>query len=248
MTGAQAIVKALEMEGVELVFGYPGAAICPVYDALRGSRVRHVLVRQEQNAGHAASGYARISGRPGVCIATSGPGATNLMTALAGAYMDSIPLVAITGQVATSLLGRDVFQEVDTTGAAEPFVKHSYLAARASDLPRILKEAFCIAATGRPGPVLIDVPVDVQEEELDFCYPDRVDIPGYRPTVKGHAGQIRRACQLLAESARPLICAGGGVLTAGAGEVLRAFAGRSEERRVGKECSRTCRSRWSPYH
>lgn len=227
MTGAQAIVKALEMEGVELVFGYPGAAICPVYDALRGSRVRHVLVRQEQNAGHAASGYARISGRPGVCIATSGPGATNLMTALAGAYMDSIPLVAITGQVATSLLGRDVFQEVDTTGAAEPFVKHSYLAARASDLPRILKEAFCIAATGRPGPVLIDVPVDVQEEELDFCYPDRVDIPGYRPTVKGHAGQIRRACQLLAESARPLICAGGGVLTAGAGEVLRAFAGEA---------------------
>lgn len=224
ITGAQAIVRALESEGVELLFGYPGAAICPFYDALRSSSIRHVLVRQEQNAGHAASGYARISGRPGVCIATSGPGATNLMTALAGAYLDSIPLVAITGQVASSLLGRDVFQEIDTTGAVEPFVKHSYLVSRAADLPRIIKEAFYIASTGRPGPVLIDVPVDVQEEQLEFRWPEKVHIPGYRPTIQGHAGQIRRACQLLSASQRPLICAGGGVLTAGAGETLRTFA------------------------
>ena len=224
ITGAQALVRSLEEEGVSLVFGYPGAAICPFYDALRDSSVRHVLVRQEQNAGHAASGYARISGKPGVCVATSGPGATNLMTALAGAYLDSIPLVAITGQVDSGLLGRDVFQEIDTTGAVEPFVKHSYLVSRAKDIPRIMKEAFYIASTGRPGPVLVDVPVDKQEELLSFSYPQSVDIKGYKPTITGHAGQIRRACELLTASQRPLICAGGGVISARAGEVLCRFA------------------------
>ena len=166
INGAQAMVKCLESEGVSVVFGYPGATICPFYDSLSASSIHHVLVRQEQNGGHSANGYARIAGKPGVCIATSGPGATNLITALATAYMDSIPLIAITGQVATDMLGRDVFQEADITGAAEPFTKHSYLVKDVDQLPRIFKEAFYIAATGRPGPVLIDVPVDIQKKEL----------------------------------------------------------------------------------
>lgn len=158
ISAAEAMVKCLEKEGIKTVFGYPGAAICPFYDALADSGIRHVLVRQEQNGGHAANGYARITGKPAVCIATSGPGATNLITAIATAYMDSIPVVAITGQVNSDLLGRDVFQEADITGAVESFVKHSYLVKNAEDIPRIFKEAFYIAGSGRPGPVLIDVP------------------------------------------------------------------------------------------
>ena len=192
MTGAKAIVASLEQEGVTTVFGYPGAAICPVYDCLSDSPICHILVRQEQNAGHAAAAYGRISGRPGVCIATSGPGALNLLTALATAYMDSVPLVAITGQVPSDQLGRDVFQEADITGAAEPFTKHSFLVKDAADIPRIMKEAFYLAGTGRPGPVLIDVPLDVQKKELDFAYPDSVSIRGYHPSTRANPLQLRR--------------------------------------------------------
>lgn len=224
MTGAQAMVKCLELEGVSTIFGYPGAAICPFYDALASSRIHHVLVRTEQNAAHAASGYARISGGVGVCVATSGPGATNMLTGIASAYMDSIPLVVITGQVRSDLLGRDVFQEADITGAAEPFTKHSYIVPKASDLPRIFKEAFHIAATGRPGPVLIDVPIDMQQRTIpDFDYSQPADIIGYKPRVQGHSLQIKKAVEALAGSKRPVLCAGGGVFAAGAREELRAF-------------------------
>ncbi len=224
ITAAEAMVRCLEEEGVKVVFGYPGAAICPFYDALASTDIKHILVRQEQNGGHAASGYSRISGRPGVCIATSGPGATNLLTAIATAYADSIPIVAITGQVSTDLLGRDVFQEVDITGAAEPFVKHSYLVKDATQIPRIFKEAFHIAATGRPGPVLIDVPVDIQNSKLEFEYPEAVDIRGYKPSVKGHVGQIKKVAEAISHAERPLICAGGGVINAGACKQLASFA------------------------
>ena len=222
VSGAEIMVKCLEKQGVKVLFGYPGAAICPFYDALLQSHMHHVLVRQEQNAGHAASGYARTSGEVGVCVVTSGPGATNLITAIASAYMDSIPIVAITGQVRSDLLGRDVFQEADITGACEPFTKHSYLVKRTADLPRIFKEAFHIASTGRPGPVLIDVPVDIQQNRLDKVgYPDKIDILGYKPSVAGHAVQISRAADAIQKAKRPVICAGGGVFSAGAVEALR---------------------------
>lgn len=228
ISGAEIMVKCLELESVELTFGYPGAAICPFYDFLYQSGIRHVLVREEQNAAHAASGYARSSGKPGVCIATSGPGATNLITGIATAYMDSIPLVAITGQVNSELLGRDVFQEADITGACEPFTKHSYLVKHAKDLPRVFKEAFHIASTGRPGPVLIDVPVDVQQEEIEeFHYPEKAMIIGYKPRTQGHAMQIRKAVEAIGKAQRPIICCGGGVVLAGAREELIAFARNS---------------------
>lgn len=224
ITGAMAMVKCLELEGVKTAFGYPGAAICPFYDALAGSSVHHVLVRTEQNAAHAASGYARISGTVGVCIATSGPGATNLLTGIASAYMDSIPLVVITGQVRSDLLGRDVFQEADITGAAEPFTKHSYIISRAQDIPRIFKEAFHIASTGRPGPVLIDVPIDMQQRSIpDFDYNFAVDIIGYKPRVQGHSLQIKKAVDALGQCRRPVLCVGGGIFSADAREELRAF-------------------------
>ena len=224
VTGAEIMVKCLEKQGVKVLFGYPGAAICPFYDALRDSSIRHVLVRQEQNAGHAASGYARASGKVGVCVVTSGPGATNLITAIASAYMDSIPIVAITGQVRSDLLGRDVFQEVDITGACEPFTKYSYLVKRTADLPRVFREAFHIASTGRPGPVLIDIPVDVQQQSIErFSYPDKVDIIGYKPSLNGHAVQIQRAAEAIKKASRPIICAGGGVFSAKAVEELRAL-------------------------
>ena len=223
-TGALAMGRCLELEGVKTAFGYPGAAICPFYDALAGSPIHHVLVRTEQNAAHAASGYARISGEVGVCIATSGPGATNLLTGIASAYMDSIPLVVITGQVRSDLLGRDVFQEADITGAAEPFTKHSYIVSRASDIPRIFKEAFHIASTGRPGPVLIDVPIDMQQKSIpDFDYSRPVDIIGYKPRVQGHSLQIKKAVDALRTCKRPVICVGGGVFSAGAQKELCAF-------------------------
>lgn len=224
ITGAEAIVRSLEMEGVEVIFGYPGATVCPLYDKLSKSKIKHVLVRHEQHAGHEASGYARIKHRPGVCITTSGPGATNLITALGTAYMDSVPLVAITGQVNSELLGRDVFQEADITGASEPFTKYSYLVKRAEDLPRIIKEAFHIASTGRPGPVLIDIPVDVQDQRLDFRYPETVELRGYKPTIKGHAGQIKRVVKGIQSAQRPVICVGGGIFIAEAQEVFRQFA------------------------
>lgn len=219
------MVKCLESEQVELVFGYPGAAICPFYDSLSLSEIRHVLVRQEQNAAHAASGYARASGKPGVCVATSGPGATNLITGIATAYMDSIPLIAITGQVNQWLLGRDVFQEADITGACESFTKHSYLVKDAADLPRVFKEAFHIASTGRPGPVLIDIPTDVQTAKLEsFEYPQKAEIAGYRPRTQGHAVQIRRAAEAVRRSKQPLIVCGGGVVSAAAREEMILFA------------------------
>ena len=214
ISGAQAMVNCLEAQGVSVVFGYPGAAICPFYDCLAQSGIRHILVRSEQNAGHAASGYARVAGRPGVCIATSGPGATNLLTALATAYADSIPLVAVTGQVETGLLGRDVFQEVDTTGAASPFIKYSYLVEDARDIPRVFREAFYIASTGRPGPVLIDMPVDIQRAQLDFAYPETVSIRGYKPRIQGHAGQVERVARALCAARRPLLVVGGGAVGA----------------------------------
>ena len=224
-SGAQLMVKCLEAEGVEIAFGYPGAAICPFYDALYDSSIRHVLVRSEQNAAHMASGYARISGKPGVCIATSGPGATNLITGIATAYMDSVPMVAITGQVNLEQLGRDVFQEADITGACESFTKHSYLVTSAQDIPQVFREAFHIASTGRPGPVLIDVPQDVQEQWMEsFHYPDKADIIGYKPTLSGHPVQIKKAVQAISEAKRPILCCGGGVLLAGAREELNAFA------------------------
>ena len=222
----EAIIRCLQAEGVEVVFGYPGAAICPLYDALRGSGLRHVLVRQEQNAGHAASGYARIAGRPGVCMVTSGPGATNLLTALATAYMDSVPLVALTGQVPTSQIGRDVFQEADITGAAEPFTKYSFLVKTPEDIPKVFKDAFYIASTGRPGPVLIDLPMDVQRKEIAFAYPEQAQIRGYKPTTRGHAGQIERVAAALQKARRPLLCAGGGVLIAGAQQALQTLCER----------------------
>lgn len=229
ISGAEIMVKCLEAEGVSVVFGYPGAAICPFYDKLYDSGINHILVRQEQNAAHAASGYARCSNRPGVCIATSGPGATNLITGIATAYTDSIPMVAITGQVRSDLLGRDVFQEADITGACEPFVKHSYLVNKTEDLPRVFKEAFHIASTGRQGPVLIDIPMDIQTNEIEcFEYPDSVNIIGYKPNTKGHAIQIKRAVDAINKSKRPVIVSGGGVLSSGVKLKLQEFADKTK--------------------
>lgn len=221
---SQAMVKCLEKENIKVVFGYPGAAICPFYDALEDSEIQHILVRHEANAGHAASGYARITGKPAVCIATSGPGATNLITAIATAYMDSIPLVVITGQVSSELIGRDVFQEADITGAAEPFVKHSYLVKNAEDIPRIFKEAFYISGTGRPGPVLIDIPVDVQNVLIDFSYPKTVEIRSYKPSTKGNALQIKRVLTAIENAKKPIICAGGGVFASNAQDEVKALS------------------------
>jgi acetolactate synthase-1/2/3 large subunit len=225
---SDAIVKSLLNEGVDMVFGYPGAAVIDLYESLRKSKIHHVLVRQEQAAAHSASGYARVSGKVGVCIATSGPGATNLITGIATAYMDSIPLAVITGQVKSAMIGRDVFQEADITGATESFTKHSYLVKNANDLPIIIKEAFYIASTGRPGPVLIDIPSDIQAATLDkYIQPETVDIRGYKPTLKGHIGQIKRAVKAISESKRPLIVAGGGVLLTRAQNELISFINKS---------------------
>ena len=224
MTVSQAMVSCLEQEGIRQIFGYPGATICPFYDALSRSDIRHVLVRTEQNAGHAANGYARMTGKPAVCVVTSGPGATNLITGISTAYMDSIPMVIITGQVVSNLLGSDVFQEVDITGACEPFIKHSYLLKDPTQVARMFKEAFYIAGTGRPGPVLIDVPMDVQKMEVDFSYPTEVSIRSYKPSSKGHPGQIKKAAAAIAEARHPVIIAGGGVFSAGAEKELLAFS------------------------
>ena len=229
ISGAEVMVKCLEAEGVSVVFGYPGAAICPFYDKIYDSSIKHILVREEQNAAHAASGYARCSGRPGVCVATSGPGATNLITGIATAYTDSIPMVVITGQVRSDLLGRDVFQEADITGACEPFVKHSYLVSKTEDLPRIFKEAFHIASTGRQGPVLIDIPIDIQTNSIDeFIYPDKVNIMGYKPNTKGHVVQVKRAVEAIKSSKRPVIVAGGGVLSSGVKLKLQEFVDKTK--------------------
>ncbi|TYQ14957.1 UNVERIFIED_CONTAM: acetolactate synthase large subunit [Acetivibrio alkalicellulosi] len=226
ITGAQAIIKALEYENTDVIFGYPGAAICPFYDALVDSGIKHILTRNEQGAAHAASGYARVTGKTGVCVSTSGPGATNLITGIATAYMDSIPMVAITGQVSSELIGRDVFQEADITGATAPFCKHSYLVKNEKDLPRIIKEAFYIASTGRPGPVVIDIPVDIQTREFEFNYPKNIDIKGYKPTYKGHSLQIKKVAEAVSKAKRPLICAGGGIIRANASKELLDYANK----------------------
>ena len=227
MNGAQAMVKCLENEGVEMVFGYPGVAICPFYDSLLDTDIKSVLIRTEQNAAHAASGLARVTGKVGVCAVTSGPGATNLITGIATAFADSIPLVCITGQVNSELIGSDVFQEADITGAAESFVKYSYLVKNAEDIPQIFKEAFYIANTGRKGPVLIDVPIDVQNAPVrKFKYPDSVSMRTYKPTVKGHIVQIKKVIAELEKAKRPVICAGGGVLLGDAQKLLQEFSHR----------------------
>ena len=225
-TGAKLLIEGLQREGVETIFGYPGGVVLPIYDELYDSPLRHILVRHEQAAAHAADGYARASGRVGVCLATSGPGACNLVTGIATAYMDSIPIVAITGQVPTSLLGNDAFQESDITGITMPVTKHNYLVKRASDLPRILQEAFYIAGTGRPGPVLIDIPKDVSTGTVETEPPraETVSLRGYQPTYKGHQRQMDRAIELLTLAERPLIYAGGGVILSNASEELVRFA------------------------
>ncbi len=212
MNGADAVVRSLEEEGVKYVFGYPGVAICPFYNSILESDIKTILVRTEQNAAHAASGLARITGKPGVCAVTSGPGATNIITGIATAYADSIPLIVITGQVRSDLIGSDVFQEADITGAVESFVKYSYLVKNAEDLPRIIKEAFHIADSGRRGPVLIDIPIDVQNAQIkSFKYPESVSLRTYKPTVKGNSAQIKKVIKELGKAKRPIICVGGGV-------------------------------------
>ena len=227
MIGADAIIKCLEAEGVTTVFGYPGVAICPFYNSILESHIRTILIRTEQNAAHAASGVARLTGKPGVCAVTSGPGATNVITGIATAFADSIPLICITGQVNSELLGSDVFQEADITGAVESFVKYSYLVKDVNDIPRVFKEAFYIANTGRKGPVLIDIPCDIQNAVINkFRYPEEVSLRTYKPTVKGHAGQIKKVVRELEKAKRPIICAGGGVILSDAEGELRTFAER----------------------
>jgi acetolactate synthase-1/2/3 large subunit len=226
MTGAEAVIRCLEAEGVEICWGIPGGAILPLYDAWARVEhtVKHVLVRHEQGAGHMAQGYARATGRVGVCIGTSGPGATNLVTPVADAFLDSTPLVVITGQVPTHLIGTDAFQEADTTGIFMPIVKHSYLVTDVRDIPRVFREAFHIASTGRPGPVLIDIPKDIANQTLDFTYPQTVEIAGYKPNRTGHPLQVDAAAEAIARARRPVLYVGGGVLNAKATDELMVFA------------------------
>ncbi|KAF0208460.1 MAG: biosynthetic-type acetolactate synthase large subunit [Actinomycetota bacterium] len=225
MSGAQALVKSLQNEGVEVVFGYPGGVALPIFDALfEVESPRTILVRHEQAAVHAADGYARVTGKPCAVIVTSGPGATNTITGIANAFMDSIPLVVFTAQVATHVIGTDAFQESDMTGITIPITKHNYLVKRTEDLPEVIKEAYHIASTGRPGPVLIDVPVDVSKGEIDYVYPENVNLPGYKPTFKGHTKQIKQAAALIAKARKPLLYAGGGVLASGAWKELKELA------------------------
>jgi acetolactate synthase-1/2/3 large subunit len=223
-TGAKILVEGLQREGVDTIFGYPGGVILPVYDELYDSPIRHILVRHEQAAAHAADGYARASGRVGVCLATSGPGACNLVTGIATAYMDSVPMVAITGQVPTSLLGNDAFQEADITGITLPITKHSYLVKRTVDVDQVVREAFYIARTGRPGPVLIDLPKDVTAGQIEEVppAPEKVHLRGYQPTLKGHTRQIEKAIELIEKAERPVIYAGGGIISSDAsGELVQ---------------------------
>ncbi len=229
LNGGQALIKSLEMEGVEVIFGYPGGAILPVYDPIIDSKIRHVLVRHEQGAGHAAEGYAHATGRPGVCMVTSGPAATNIVTPLADAYLDSVPMVCITGQVALAAIGTDAFQECDTTGITRSVTKHNMLVTRAEDIPMAVKEAFHIATTGRPGPVLIDIPKNIVDANnpdayFDFVYPDTVDLPGYSPDGRPSDDSIDAALELLAAAERPVLYVGGGVLKARAAEAVLRLA------------------------
>jgi acetolactate synthase I/II/III large subunit len=224
LTGAQALIRSLEMEGTEVMFGLPGGAILPVYDPLIDSSIRHILVRHEQGAGHMASGYAHVTGRPGVAMVTSGPAATNVVTALCDAYMDSVPVVCITGQVPYSVIGTDAFQEADTVGITMPVTKHNWLVTDANDIPRIIREAFHVATTGRPGPVLVDLPKDIANQQMEWYWPETVEMPGYKPTIKGHPKQVKDAARLVNEAQRPIIYAGGGILKSRAPHALREFA------------------------
>jgi len=224
LTGAQILIESLKKEGVEVIFGYPGGVLLPTFDVLYDAPINFVLVRHEQAAAHAADGYARATGKVGVCLATSGPGATNLVTGIATAYMDSIPMVAITGQVKTSLIGNDAFQEADVTGITRPITKHNYLVKNVEDLSLVIKEAFYVASTGRPGPVVIDLPVDVQFAETEFQYPSDISMRGYKPTYTGHQGQVKKAAKLIEKSKKPVIYAGGGIIISGASAQLREFA------------------------
>ena len=229
LNGSQMVCESLLREGVEVIFGLPGGAILPLYQTLpEYPQLRHILVRHEQGAAHAADGYARVTGKPGVAWATSGPGATNLVTGIATAQMDSVPMVIVTGQVSRASIGSDAFQETDTTGITLPITKHNYLVMNAADIPRAIKEAFHIASTGRPGPVLVDIPKDVLMEEAEFVYPDEVDLPGYKPTLEGHPAQIKRAAKLIAEAQRPVILAGHGIIISQAYEEVRELAEKAQ--------------------
>ena len=229
MTGGQMVCESLLREGVEVIFGLPGGAILPLYQTLpEFPKLKHILVRHEQGAAHAADGYARVTGRPGVAWATSGPGATNLVTGIATAQMDSIPMVVITGQVGRAAIGSDAFQETDIQGITLPITKHNYLVMNAHEIPSVIHEAFHIAQTGRPGPVLIDIPKDVFNESSDFIYPDNITLPGYKPNVSGHSGQIRKAAGLIKNSSRPIILAGHGIILSKAYEELRELAEKAQ--------------------
>jgi acetolactate synthase I/II/III large subunit len=224
MTGSQILIESLIKEGVEVIFGYPGGQVLPLFDKLYDAPFKFILTRHEQAAAHAADGYSRATGKVGVCIATSGPGATNLITGIATAYMDSIPMVAITGQVKSWLIGNDAFQEADVTGITRPITKHNYLVKDVKDLSRIVAEAFYIASSGRPGPVLIDVPSDIQQAEYEFSWPESVEMRSYKPTLFGHPGQIKKAVKAILASKKPIIYAGGGVITANGHNELKEFA------------------------
>ncbi len=224
LTGAQALIKSLEMQGVEVVFGLPGGAILPVYDPLIDSSIRHILVRHEQGAGHMAEGFAHVTGRPGVAMVTSGPGATNIVTPLADAYMDSVPIVVITGQVARTSIGTDAFQESDTTGITMGVTKHNWLITDAQDIPMVVAEAFHVATTGRPGPVLIDLPKDVSNSTMSWYWPGEIDLPGYHPVMDGDPEKVAEALSLITHAHRPVIYAGGGILKSRATELLRQLA------------------------
>jgi acetolactate synthase-1/2/3 large subunit len=229
LNGAQIVCESLIREGVDVIFGFPGGALLPFYDTLaKYSQIRHILVRHEQGAAHAADGFARASSRVGVCLATSGPGATNLVTGIACAYLDSSPLIAITGQVARPFIGKDAFQEIDITGITLPVTKHNYLVMSAAEMARVMKESFYIASTGRPGPVLLDIPRDVFTEETIFSYPDKVDLAGYKPVLRGHPAQIKKAAKLINDAHRPLIIAGRGIIISQACQELKELAEKAQ--------------------
>jgi acetolactate synthase-1/2/3 large subunit len=226
MIGAQILIECLKREGVEVIFGYPGGQVLPIFDRLYDADIRFILTRHEQGAAHAADGYARATGKVGVCLATSGPGATNLTTGIANAYMDSIPMVAITGQVKSFLIGNDAFQEADITGITRPITKHNFLVKDIRELTTIMRQAFYIASTGRPGPVVIDIPSDIQMQDAPFVWPEKVEMRSYQPTYFGHPGQVKKAVKLIANSRKPLIYAGGGIITSGASAQLAELAER----------------------
>jgi len=229
LRGAQILCQTLIEEGVDVIFGFPGGAVLPLYDTLpEYPQLRHILVRHEQGAAHAADGYARASGKVGVCFATSGPGATNLVTGIANAHLDSVPMVAVTGQVARPFIGKDAFQEIDITGITIPITKHNYMILKADDMARVVKEAFYIARTGRPGPVLLDIPKDVFDEEINYKEPEQLDLPGYEPTFEGHPIQIKKAAKLINESKQPIVIAGRGVIISNAYEELKHLAEKAQ--------------------